>query len=64
MDSNLTFEEILKQQKKTGVKRPKPVKDTSDKHRYDNEAPVEMSSKRPKKMSHFYEKTPYSVDPR
>lgn len=60
----LTFEEILKQQKKSGVKKVKPVKDNTERKHYDNEAPLEMSSKRPKKLSHFYEKTPYSVDPR
>lgn len=65
MEKELTFEEILKQQKKTGVKRKKKVVTASSQEKDKNdEAPIEMSSKRPKKMNKFYEKQSYSCDPR
>lgn len=61
----LSFGEILKQQKKSGVKRAKPAKPSTANYRGNDEAPFEMSSKRPKKMSHFFEKSSApSIDPR
>lgn len=66
MEVELSFGEILKQQKKSGVKRAKVAKPATDYHYRggNDEAPFEMSSKRPKKMSHFFEKRTISIDPR
>lgn len=61
----LSFGEILKEQKKSGVKRPKAPKPSTEDYRGNDEAPFEMSSKRPKKMSHFFEKrSAPTIDPR
>jgi hypothetical protein len=62
--SELTFNEILKNQKKTVVKKPSKVKKVEKRSYSDDEAPEEISSKRPKKMKQFFEKAPRTIDPR
>lgn len=58
-----TFGEILKKQTKLGVKRSKVKK--IEKNQSDDEAPLEMSSKRPKKINHVFEKRQApTIDPR
>lgn len=59
----LSFEEILKNQKKLGIKKPPKVEKT-EKNISDDEAPEEMSSKRPKKMKQIFEKKQKTIDPR